>query len=194
MRMLAILVVISNIAGACSAAGGRVDTLASARVDSVGADTAAVAASTDDCVRGEPEPVLAGAGSARPAPRFERTGKLSAVEDLEVDDTTSLRIAHGGCAHYVESYTFSIRGATRDTTDADYWLERAAALLTALPVDERRRSQIAALTKTLTAEAAKGVPYVYGDPISIPELTTVTFVVTRKDAGVTIELVYDVAL
>lgn len=193
MKMLAILLVSSNLAGACSAAGGRVDTLASARVDSARADTASPA-STDDCVRGEPEPVLAGAGSARPAPRFERTGKLSAVEDLQVDDTTSLRIAHGGCAHYVESYTFSIRGATRDTTDSDYWLEYSAALLTALPVDERRRSQIAALTKTLTAEAAKGVPYVYGDPISIPELTTVTLVVTRKDAGVAIELVYDVAL
>ena len=67
-------------------------------------------------------------------------------------------------------------------------------MLTALPIAERRTSQIAELVKTLTAEAAKAEPYSYGDPISIPELTTVTFLVTRKDGGVVIELVYDVAL
>ena len=193
MRIVAILLVSTSVVGACNTRSAvRVDTSVSARADSVRPDTSA-ATSTDDCVRGEPEPVLASTGTA-PRPRFQRTGALSAAEDAQVDDTTSLHITHGGCAHYVENYTFTIRGATRDTSDTDYWLERGAALLRSLPVGERRTAQIEALATTLMMEAAKPAPYTYGEPIAIPELTTVTLTVTHKDGGVVIDLVYDVAL
>ena len=178
---------------ACSGSQGRRDdeSPSAMRIDSTRRDT--TAASTDDCVRGEPEPVLAATGRLR-APRFERTGRLSATEDVQVDDTTSLRITHGGCAHYTETYAFTVSGATRDSADADYWLERAAALLRSLPAAENRTSQIAALATTLGAEAAKPDPYAYGEPISIPELTTVTVSVTRKAGDAVLEIIYDVAL
>jgi hypothetical protein len=180
------------VTAGCGAGDTRVDTAASARADSSRQDTVATV-QTDDCVRGEPEPVLAPSG-ASPSARFERTGKLTAREDVAVDDSTSLEITHGGCAHYVEGYVFTIRGATRDTSDTDYWLDRAAALLRSLPVREIRVAQIEELAKTLTTEAAKPAPYEHGQPISIPELTTVTLTVTRKDGSVVIDLVYDVAL
>jgi hypothetical protein len=180
------------VTAACNGGDPRVDTAASVRTDSSRQDTVTTV-QTDDCVRGEPEPVLApSAGS--PAARFERTGKLTAREDVAIDDSTTLQITHGGCAHYVEGYVFTIRGATRDASETDYWLDRTAALLRSLPVREIRVAQIEELAKTLATEAAKPAPYAYGEPISIPELTTVTLTVARKDGGVVIDLVYDVAL
>ena len=50
------------------------------------------------------------------------------------------------------------------------------------------------LATTLGAEAAKPDPYAYGEPISIPELTTVTVSVTRKAGDAVLEIIYDVAL
>ena len=173
--------------------GGGDTTRSTAPVDTARADTASTS-STDDCVRGEPEPVLLSAAS-RPAPRFERTGKLEAKEEAQLDDTTSLAIMHGGCAHYVESYAFTIRGVARDTTDSDYWLGRAAAFLRALDVGERRRSQIDDMIKALETAAAKDERYAYGEPIAVPEFTTITCTVrTTAPDTVVVDVTYDVAL
>jgi hypothetical protein len=172
---------------------GGGDTTRSARLDTARTATASTS-STDDCVRGEPEPVLRSAAS-RPAPRFERTGKLEAKEEAQLDDTTSLAIMHGGCAHYVESYTFTIRGVARDTTDSDYWLGRAAAFLRALDVGERRPSQIDDMIKALETAAAKDERYAYGEPIAVPEFTTITCTVrTTAPDTVVVDVTYDVAL
>ena len=145
-----------------------------------------------DCVRGEPEPVLR--AGASPVASFERTGALSATESLQLDDTTSLRITHSGCAHYTETYAFAIRAANIDVANADLWLAHGAKLLRALPAHERRTSQIESLASTLANEAAKTKPYTYGDPIAIPELATVSLLVTAATGAVMLEITYDVAL
>ena len=182
---------------ACTERSGRVerdrprDSATATTADSSHTDTGKGLA-TADCVRGEPEPVLRAGGS--PAASFERTGALSATEDLQLDDTTSLRITHSGCAHYTETYAFTIRAASTDVANADVWLAHGAKLLRALPAHERRTSQLESLASTLANEAAKNAPYSYGDPIAIPELATVSLVVTATTGGVMLEITYDVAL
>jgi hypothetical protein len=176
---------------ACNRGAPRNDT---ARADSPRADPTAQA--SDECVRGEPEPVLTATGPAGARPRFERTGKLEATEDTRLNDTTALRITHGGCAHYVETYTFTVRGAVRDTADAKYWLARTADYLRALPAVEVKRSQLAEMAAALQKAAAGTPPYTYGDPIQASEMATVTSTVRRGGTAraVVIEVVYDVAL
>jgi hypothetical protein len=177
-------------AAACNRGGARNDT---ARADSPRADTTARA--SDECVRGEPEPVLTATGPAAARPRFERRGKLEATEDTRLNDTTALRITHGGCAHYVETYTFTVRGAVRDTADAKYWLARAADYLRALPAVEVKRPQLAEMAGALQKAAAGTAPYTYGEPIQASEMATVSPTVRSVGRGaVVIEIVYDVAL
>ena len=178
------------IIGGCVAGGRTADSDTTARANAVRQDSVT---STADCVRGEPEPVLATKEPARPA-RFERTGTLSATEDFRLDDTTSLRLTNSGCAHYTETYAFTIRGATRDTTDSDHWLRLGAALLESLPVAEARESQMRELARTLVTRADESNPYAYGEPISIPELSTLSLAIERTNDAVVLEITYDVAL
>jgi hypothetical protein len=178
----------ANVIAACAETARGPDTVrAVAEVpDTLRTDTSG---KTDDCVRGEPEPVIR-LGTAS----FQRTGKLDAIEDAQVDDTTRLRITHGGCAHYVESYVFTIRGAARDSADVGHWLQRAAAYVRTLDVGERRRSQMDEIAKAFEKAASASEPYRYGEPISVPELTTITCTVKRAPDGAVIEVIYDVAL
>ncbi len=176
------------VAAACRARAGADDTV---RADSARTDTTARA--TEQCVRGEPEPALHASAAARP--RFERRGKLRAVEDIQLDDTTSLQITHGGCAHYVETYAFMIHGAARDTADARYWLERGAEYLAALPAVETRRVQLEQMVAALKQAAAAPTPYKYGEPISVGEMATVVWTVRAAGQGVVVvEITYDFAL
>jgi hypothetical protein len=184
-------------AAACTERGGRAErdgrpeSATASKLDSSPSDTGKRLA-TADCVRGEPEPVLR--AGASPAASFARTGALSATEDLQLDDTTSLHITHSGCAHYTETYAFTIRATSVDVTNADLWLTHGAKLLRALPADERRTSQLESLASTLANEAATTAPYTYGDPIAIPELATVSLSVKSTNGGVVLEITYDVAL
>jgi hypothetical protein len=184
MRIAVLLLAI--VSGACARAAGGSD---SAQDDTARAETDPLAAS--DCVRGEPEPALAVAAR----PRFERTGKLAAVEEARLDDTTSVRITHGGCAHYVETYAFTVRGAVRDTTDSRYWLARAADYLRALPAVEERKPQLDQMIAAVEAAAKAETPYAYGEPIRASEMALVWFTVRRPQPGTAlIEIVFDVAL
>jgi hypothetical protein len=182
---------------ACTERSGRAARAALAnsatatRPDSSPSDTGKGLA-TADCVRGEPEPILR--AGASPAAKFARTGALSATEDIQLDDTTSLHITHSGCAHYSETYAFTIRTPTVDVADTDLWLAYGAKLLRALPARESRTSQLESLASTLTNEAAKTAPYTNGDPIAIPELATVSLSVKSTSDGVVLEITYDVAL
>jgi hypothetical protein len=186
MKISLLLVVLAWTA-ACNRGASGNDTT---RVDTTRADSGAQASS--ECVRGEPEPVLATTGTGA-RPRFQRRGKLEATEDLQLNDTTSLRITHGGCAHYVETYAFTVRGAVRDTADSKYWLARAADYLRALPVGEVKRPQLTEMAAAL--QKASGAPYTYGESIPASEMATVSPVVRSAGKGaVVIEIVYDVAL
>ncbi len=177
------------VTAACGGGAGRADT---ARQDTSRADS--VARSDEGCVRGEPEPALTASGSAT-RPRFERRGKLDAIEDVRLDDTTSLRITHSGCAHYVQRYELTVRGAVRDTADSHYWLVRGAEYLETLATVENVQSQISDMVKGLRGAASAPATYAYGDPVRASELAHVYFSV--RGAGpraVVIEIVYDYAL
>ena len=185
----ALLHAVVVVTAACGGGAGRSDT---ARQDTSRADS--VTQSDEGCVRGEPEPALTVSGSAT-RPSFERRGKLEAIEDVQVDDSTFLRITHTGCAHYVQRYEFTIRGAVRDTANSRYWLERGAEQLAALPAVENVRSQISDIVAALRGAASASTPYAYGEPIRASELAHVYFSVRRATPrGVIIEIVFDYAL
>ena len=136
MLKVVVIVTVAMLTAACVQRGeGGGDTARSDRLDTARTDTASTS-STDDCVRGEPEPVLLSTAS-RPAPRFERTGKLEAKEAAQIDD----------------------------------------------------------MIKALETAAAKDERYAYGEPIAVPEFTTVTCLVrTTAPDTVVVEVIYDVAL
>jgi hypothetical protein len=177
-------------AAACDRGVGGSDT---PRAESARADSSALA--PDDCVRGEPQPALIATGATGPRPRFERTGKLEATEEGRLNDTTSLRITHGGCAHYVMTYAFTVRGAVRDTADSRYWLARSIDYLQALPVVETRRGEIDQIVTALQDAAGKPAPYTYGEAIRASELALVWATVRNAARGaVLVEIVFDVSL
>lgn len=178
------------LATACSSSTPQGDT---PRGDSGAADTANRA--VDECVRGEPEPALVAAGTTAGGPRFRRTGKLEAIEEARVDDTTSVRITHTGCAHYVQRFEFTVRGAVRDTADTWYWLERSARYLQALPAVEDMRSQLGDMASALRGAASAPTPYTYGDGIRVSEMAQVYFVVrTAGPRAAVLEVVFDYVL
>jgi hypothetical protein len=187
-----VLVLSVGLATACVGRAERADTVRadSARGDTVLADSG-TRTSADECVRGEPEPALATSGRTARAPRFQRTGKLEAIEDAEIDDSTSLRISHGGCAHFAETYAFTIRGATRDSAEVAAWLTQGAASLRALDVVEDKKSQMDEMAKALETAATSKPSYVFGDPISVSEMVTITVVVRRVNNASVIEVLYN---
>src|SRR5688572_3135373 len=168
-----------TVVTACSGRGGAngdpADTtrLSPAQADTTRPDSGSQATAAEECVRGEPEPALATSGRTARAPRFQRTGKLEAIEDADINDSTSLRISHGGCAHFAETYAFTIRGATRDSADVAAWLTQGAASLRALDVVEDRKSQLDEMAKALETAATSKPSYVFGDPISVSEMVTI---------------------
>lgn len=173
----------------------RSDSARVARSDSALGDSASAKPAAQDCVRGEPEPALSASGPAATRPKFVRTAPLEATEDATVDDTTSLRILHGGCAHFVESYVFTVRGTGPDTSDTAYWLRRAASYLRGLPVVEMKQGQIESMAKALETAARSTPPYSYGDPLDAAETVTVTAVVRNDGARARlIEIVYNNAI
>lgn len=184
------------VAVSCARGGeANGDGADSARVDASQTDStrtdSAARVTTEECVRGEPEPVLAAGKRTDRAPRFQRTGKLEATEEAQLNDSTSLRISHGGCAHFAETYSFTISGAARDSSDVAGWLGVGAAALRSLDVVEDRRSQIDEMAKALDTAAAAKPAYAYGDPISVSEMVTITVTVRRVTNGGVIEILYN---
>jgi hypothetical protein len=178
------------LCAACDTGGGAAD---SAQAGSTNRDTGrgdTTAVSIDDCVRGEPEPALsAGRG------RFERTGKLEAIEETRLDDSTSLRIRHTGCAHYVQHFELTVRGVVRDTADARYWLARGAEYLEALPAVETLQPQLNDMRAALRSAADAPTSYSYGDPLRASEMAHVYFTVRSAGRGaVVVEIVFDYVL
>lgn len=178
------------VTAACSGGAARTDTV---RQDSARGDSAIAA--TDDCVRGEPQPALVAAGTTAGGPRFRRTAKLEAIEEARVDDTTSVRITHTGCAHYVQRFEFTVRGAVRDTADTRYWLEQSARYLEGLPAVEDMRPQLASMSRALQGAAAAPTPYVYDNGIQAGELSQVFLTVRNAGARrVVVDVVFDHSL
>lgn len=175
---------------ACGAGAGRSDT---AQRDTARADSAVQ--SDDGCVRGEPVPALIATGPPTSRPRFQRTGKLDATEDARLNDTTSVHIVHTGCAHFVQRFEFTVRGATRDTSDKRFWLEQGARHLEMLPATETMRGQLGQMVAALRTAAAASTPYAYENGLQASELGLV-FLSVRKPGPDTavVEIVFDYAL
>jgi hypothetical protein len=148
------------------------------------ADTAATA--TEQCVRGEPEPVLEPPVQAV----FQRTSKLEATEDARVADTLSLLIRHGGCAHFSEIYAFTVTGAANNTGDSQRWLRLGAQLLRRLNVVDVKKSQMEEMAGALEKAAEVTTPYIYGDPISVSEMVTLYVTARPVRTGVVMEITY----
>ena len=182
------------LTAACSGGAGRADT---SRQDTSRQGTSrgdSLAKVDDGCVRGEPEPALTVSGSAT-RPSFERRGKLEAIEDVQVDDSTFLRITHTGCAHYVQRFEFTVRGVTRDTADVRFWLEQAARYLEALPSVESMRPQLTSMATALRSAAGSSPPYVYENGIQASELAQVFLSVRNAGKGTAVvEVVFDYSL
>src|SRR5262245_29880784 len=122
MRQTFGAVVIAVVSVACTQSRDAINTAKTAVVDSariaVKTDSAASASSSEQCVRGEPEPALQPAVKAV----FQRTAKLEATEDARVADTLSLLIRLGGCVHFSEVYAFTVGGAANNTAESQRWL------------------------------------------------------------------------
>ena len=175
---------------ACGGGARHADTTSQ---DTPRADTSAQ--SDEGCVRGEPVPALIATGPPTSRPRFQRTGKLDAIEEGRVDDSTSVRIVHSGCAHFVQRFEFIVRGATRDTSDKRFWLEQGARYLDALPATESMRGQLGQMTTALRGAAAASTPYVYGNELQASELGLVFLSVRQPGPRTTlVEIIFDFAL
>jgi hypothetical protein len=174
---------------ACATSGDTIDTAKTATVDSprVAARTdSAQAASSEQCVRGEPEPALTPAVKAV----FQRTAKLEATEDARIADTLSLLIRHGGCAHFSEVYAFSLTGGVNNTAESPRWLRHGAQILRRLDVVELKKPQMDEMAAALEKTAELPTPYIYGDPISMSEMATLYVTVRPVRNGVVMEITY----
>ena len=188
MRILFVLAI--TLSAACAQSGRDVvDTSRATPVDSpraaAKADTTQTA-STEQCVRGEPEPVLKPAVQAV----FQRTSKLEATEDARVADTLSLLIRHGGCAHFSEIYAFTVTGAANNTADSQRWLRHGAQILRRLNVVDVKKSQMEEMATALEKAAELTTPYLYGDPISVSEMVTLYVTARPVRSGVVMEITY----
>ena len=174
---------------ACTQSNDVIDTSRAKPVDSPRAAAKAETtqtSSTEQCVRGEPEPALKPAVKAV----FQRTSKLEATEDARVADTLSLLIRHGGCAHYSEIYAFTITGAANNTADSQRWLRHGAQILRRLNVVDVKKSQMEEMAAALEKAADVTTPYIYGDPISVSEMVTLYVTARPVRSGVVMEITY----
>ena len=177
------------LTAACTQSSDVIDTGRAKPVDSPRAAATTDSApptSSEQCVRGEPEPVLQRAVKAV----FQRTGKLEATEDARVADTLSLLIRHGGCAHFSEIYAFTVTGAANNTADSQRWLRLGAQILRRLNVVETKKSQMEEMAGALEKAAEVPTPYIYGDPISVSEMVTLYVTARPVRSGVVMEITY----
>lgn len=154
--------------------------------DSVAGDTAT---SGQECVRGEPMPVLKRTVASPTS--FRRTGRLAAEESVTIEGV-SVRIAQAGCAHAVEAYEFTVRGDQHALSDTPYWFARAAQLLRQLDATEAKARQARVMAEALARNAATAA---FDSPLELTETTSVLLRVTRPSPGTTkLEVVFDAAL
>ena len=177
------------LAAACEQSSNPIDTSRAKPVDSPRAvakvDTPQ-STSSEQCVRGEPGPVLKPAVQAL----FQRTSKIEATEDARIADTLSLLIRHGGCAHFSEIYAFTVTGAANNTADSQRWLRLGAQLLRRLNVVDYKQSQIEEMAAAMEKAAEVTTPYIYADPISVSEMVTLYVTARPVRSGVVVEITY----
>lgn len=116
-----------------------------------------------DCVRSEPEPLVAVAKPGLSARQFRRTNAHEAVEDLAFARGDRLRIDHGGCEYFV--LTFTVRptqGVRSRLLTAARGLRQLAALKPAAPFD------LPAAAAAMESLHRSGPPLVDGQDYPVP--------------------------
>ena len=188
MRTALVILAIVGLS-ACAKAGDAIDTAKSVAADSprvAATSDSGQPASSEQCVRGEPVPVLKPSVKAV----FQRTATLEATEDARVADTLSLLIRHGGCAHFSEIYAFTVTGAANNTAESQRWLRHGAQILRRLDVTDTKKSQMDEMAAALEKTADVPTPYIYGDPISVSEMVTLYVTARPVRSGVVMEITY----
>lgn len=118
----------------------------------------------EDCVSGEPQPVLNAASPLIHGHAFTITGTRTAEESAVLDPDLAIHVSRAGCAHYSLVYSFSI--ATRvPRSDTGAWLREASEVMRRIA-----RAETTGFAATLAAaleRQAKTGSYLYGTPIDI---------------------------
>ncbi|SHH26394.1 hypothetical protein SAMN04488109_3430 [Chryseolinea serpens] len=81
----------------------------------------------NDCVRGEPEPVLKKA--VYPNEIFQRQPDGTAIESTDLEHNDRLLIYHKGCEYYWLTFRFETSRFQADTTDVPYWMDKAVGFM-----------------------------------------------------------------
>jgi hypothetical protein len=153
-------------------------------------DNSSAAQPGQECVRGEPEPLLTGDVGGQ-QPTFTRTGRYTSTESVQLDGDIRFTIEQSGCAHYVEELTFFVSEPI-DARNTAGWLAHAAQLLSTAPFKKDERQGMNSLAGELD-KAAK-VDAAGSRTVSISESESATVTIERSGSGTKLTIVHDVAL
>ena len=147
------------------------------------------ATSQGDCVRGEPEPLLA-AAPGKPKPAFRRTGPREAIETLRIDPATRLTIRHFGCAHFAMELTFVTRAGGPKKPAG--WFSWAAERLERVPVAPDQRQIVRQVVRRLRQAATER--NAFATPLQISETAALSVELHRGRSETRLVLLYEVTL
>jgi hypothetical protein len=136
-------------------------------------------APTSDCVRGEPEALMA-SGS-----EFTKKSVNEAIETIPVEQAIALTVHHFGCAHYALNFDFKWKDGK--LPEPKQSLQTAAQVLDTLKV----KDDVKPLAKNLAKTLRKMSEEPYKQPVTMSETETLTAITPAID---TLRIQYDVAL
>lgn len=132
-----------------------------------------------DCVRGEPEALLATRSM------FRQSGPHEALETVDTGSPIQLVIHHFGCTHYALDFEFTFPGERMP--DPHESIREAAALVGKLPFKEGNRKAMEDVVSAMRRMA--GDPY--KQPLTMSETETLTATTPALNV---LRIRYDVAL
>jgi hypothetical protein len=135
--------------------------------------------SSSDCVRGEPEALLASHSV------FKQSGPHEALETVDTGSPIKLVIHHFGCTHYALDFEFTFPGERMP--DPHVSLKDAAALLEKLPFKEANQQAM----KGIVAAMRRMAEDPYKQPLTMSETETLTGTTPALNV---LRVRYDVAL
>lgn len=142
----------------------------------------------NECVRGQPEPIVDGS-------YFKLAGPHSAIEFLELDEQTSVVVRHWGCETYAQRVTFLTANAEAGANDLQYWRSRAASMVTSLAQRATDAVELELMSRALEGKGNAEGPLIFGDAVQISEMETLSVTVTEIAPDlVVVSLLFVVAL
>jgi len=137
MKIVSAIAGLSGLILVCVACKVKQTETSTAAADTVVTDTVIAEVDTanlaendttaNDCVRGEPEPVLKKA--IYPNEIFQRQPDGTATESVDLENNDHLIIYHKGCEYYWLTFRFETSRFQADTTDVLYWMDKAVGCM-----------------------------------------------------------------